>query len=363
VVADILDLVRSALADESTASLDTLTYPITGLNHLQRHALAVVNDDGRDPAAFADNCVQIVNALIITSNLAANMATRPRGAQVSPTDFAPLAAALHAKSVELANALMPVPAGAQPVSSTPGHRAASSALALAQAARQEASIIGRNPNNWLVTELDTLERAASSVVNDDGAQRGAMTLKLHVLGSSIRSTARQAAQIARRPDAPAETRNATAGLASSLQVVSTRLESALSPTLHSVVPGDTVSSILARVAVEVPGLQLATLRREDGVLIASFGGPGPAPLTVLIDEAPTEVEAMQREDRSVISTPATGQVQQREGLRLHAWGGEGDGSGYRVLTRLGTRVVNVSAPPELSRLVLPVLDSIAGQLR
>ncbi|HUG73165.1 MAG TPA: M56 family metallopeptidase [Steroidobacteraceae bacterium] len=363
VVADILELVRDALADESTASLDTLTYPITGLNHVQRHALAVVNDDGRNPAAFAANCVEIVNALINTANLASNIATRPRGAQLPPASFAPLAAALRARSAELSAALMPVSAGAEPVSSTAGHRAAISALTLAQTARQEASVIGRNPDNWMLTELATLERAASSVVSDDGTNQSALSLKLHALNSSIQSTTRQASQIARRPDAPAETRNSVAGLASSLQEVSMRLESAMSPALHSIAPGDTLASILARVAAEVPGLQLATLRREDGMLIASFGGRGPAPLSVLIEEAPTDVEAMQREDRSVISTPATGMLQQRNGMRLHTWGGEGDGSGYRVLTRLGRRVVNVSAPPELSQFVLPVLDSIARQLR
>jgi hypothetical protein len=363
VVAGILDLVRSALADESTAALDTLTYPITGLNHLQRHALAVVNDDGGNPAAFADNCVQIVNALIITANLASTIATRPRGAQVPPGSFAPLAAALRAKSVELTDALMPLPAGVLPVSSTPVHRAASSALALAQNARRDASIIGRNPDNWMVTELDTLERAASAVAGDDGAIQGAPGLGLHVLNSSIRSAMRQATQIARRPEASAGTRNSAAALAASLRDVSVRLESAMSPPAGSIAPGDPMQRVLARVPVKVVGLQLATLRRDEGVVIASFGGPGPGTLSVLIDEAPSEVEAIRREDRSVISTPATGVLQQRNGLRLHAWGGEGDAGGYRVLTRVGTRVVNVSAPPELSQFVLPVLDSIAAQAR
>jgi hypothetical protein len=54
---------------------------------------------------------------------------------------------------------------------------------------------------------------------------------------------------------------------------------------------------------------------------------------------------------------------EHNGMRLSSWGGEGEDSGYRVQARVGARVVNVSAPPELSRFVLPILDRIVAQLR
>lgn len=359
VVAGILDLVRSALTDDPAPSLDELTYPITGLRHVQRHAEAVLEEGRSSPAELAANFIEIINALGNTANLAANIASRPRGAQVPSTRFEQLAVALRQGAVELTDALMPVTDAASTVPATPEHRAVVAAMDLAQRTRRDAALVGPRQQSWLLTQLDTLERAARSAAGDTGNDR----MRLHLLMSAVRSTAMQATQISRRADARAEVRDKAIDLAGALHDVHGRLEMALSFPSPSLPGGDPIASMLAKIPTQVPGLRLATLRRSGDVMVASLGGPGSTPVNVVIEEAPTEVDAIRKEDWSIVSTPVTGLMQERDGIRLHVWGGEGSASGFRVLTRVGTTVVNVSAAPELSRFVLPVLDGIVQQLR
>ncbi len=228
VAAGILDLVQSTLADDSSVSLDELTYPITGLHHVQRFAQAVVNDDGRNPAALAANCIEIINALGNTADLATHIASRPGGPRLSPPRFEQLAAALRAKAAELAAVVMPAPAVTSIIVSTPGHRAAISALDLAQTTLGDASFAAHRGHAWLVTELNTLDRAAQSVVNDDDTNQSIAAAKLYALRSSVRSTARQAREIAGRANETAEGRRKAADLAIALRRIETRFDAATS---------------------------------------------------------------------------------------------------------------------------------------
>jgi hypothetical protein len=362
VVADILRLVNAALADESTAVLDEITYPITGLHHVQRYAEAVVRDEGVDPAALTANCVEIINALVNTGNAAANAGRRPGAAQLPAAALEQLSTKLHSSAAALKEALLPVLVVSSPAPSTTERRAAAAARELARETLRDVAFVGPRQVSWLVTELDTLERAASSVVQDTGADAQATRLKLHALRGSLRSAGRQVAQFAGRQDRAPANREKAAALTASLADIGTRLDAAMSGQ-QGVSARDPLAGVVARAAEDVADLQLVTLRRSADTFIATLGNGGGGPINILIEDAPTEAEAARREELAVLGAPVSGTLRERNGVRLNTWGEEGSDAGYRVLARVGTRVVNISAPPDMSTYVLPVLDRIVAELR
>jgi beta-lactamase regulating signal transducer with metallopeptidase domain len=210
VVADILDLVQSALADESLAALDEVQRPITGLHFIQRSARAIVNGEASDPAALAASYMQIINGLKNTATFATSVTSSPRGAELPKQEVALLAAAMRKLADELADATIPAPAITSVNVSTPERRVAVAALDLAQTALRNVAMVGPRSNSWLGNELDTLERAAQSALSDDGANQDSFSLKLHALAGALLSTAGNADNIARRPRVvPDIQRNAT----------------------------------------------------------------------------------------------------------------------------------------------------------
>lgn len=220
-VADILEMVQSALADEATRALDEVRRPITGLRHIQRHAQAVLDDNGRDTAALAANYLEVINALANIADLAINVASRPPEAGLSPQRLRQLAARMREQNAALSAMLLPVlRSGGDP---TPAHDAARVALDIALAARDDTRFVTATRHPWLYTELVTLERAARSCASDDGTDPQA-TLKLHLLGRSIQTTANQADQIAGRNNEPPDERRKATELAASLRNISGRLD-------------------------------------------------------------------------------------------------------------------------------------------
>jgi beta-lactamase regulating signal transducer with metallopeptidase domain len=219
VVSNILDLIQSALADDVTGKLDDIERPITGLHHVQRHARAVLNDDGSSPAALAAHYVEIVNALATTANSAVTVAGRRPDLRLPTEKFQQLAAALRSKSAELAAVVMPTSDIRLNVT-TPEQRAALTALELARAARREP----RFSPSWLPTHLNTLERAAQSLASDDGATPGATTMKISLLTSALRVATRQANEIAGRATVVGDVRRKAAELAISLNGVGEQLD-------------------------------------------------------------------------------------------------------------------------------------------
>lgn len=362
VISDILTLVEAALEDPALAVLDELTYPITGLRHLQRHARDLLDDDGRDAAAQAARYTGIINALQITGALATNIDARPRGRGRVGPEVAALGTTLHAKSVELRDALLPLPGALAPVS-TPAHRAAAATLDIVHTALRTPALTNARQQNWLVTELETLERVALFAGAGETPARHGEPGRWHLLLGSLRSTSRQALSISRRAEAPRATRDDAADLAGSLQELALRIENELRQQGQPGFLEDQLAAILVSVAEDVPGLALGTIRRNGEVTIATFGDGGPDPLTVLIEESASEVDAMRREELSILTTPTMGLVREVAGMRLHVWGSDAAEGGYRMLARIGTVVVNVSAPPRMSRHVMPVMEGIARQLR
>lgn len=362
VVADILALVDSSLEDPALAALDEITYPITGLHHVQRHARDLLDSDGRDAAAQAARYTEIINALRNTGVLAANLESRPRGRGRAGPQIAALGATLQARSVELREALLPLPASPA-TKSTPLHRATVATLDTVQAALRTPSLTNARQQNWLVTELETLERVARFANAEDSHAHPGEPGSWHLLLGSLRSTARQAFDISRRAEAPGATRDGAAGLAGSLQELALRVENELRRPAAPQSLENRLAAMLVAVAAEEPGLALETIRRTGELTIATFGDGGPEPLTVLFEESASEVAAMQKEELSVLTTPTSGVVREVAGMRLHVWGSDAAEGGYRVLARIGTVVVNVSAPPRMSRHVMPVMEGIARHLR
>lgn len=362
VVADILMQVEAAQEDPALAVLDELTYPITGLQHLQRHARTLLDDDGSDAAGRAALYVEIINALRNTGALAANLASSPRGRGRVGPEVAALGARLQAKAVELRDALLPLSA-AVATASTPEHRAAAATLDIVQTALRTPALTDTRQQNWLVTELQTLERVARFALADETPARHGEPGRWHLLLGSLRSASRQAFDVSRRAEASRATRDGAANLAGSLQELALRVEDELRQQARPHSLENRLAAILASVAADVPGLALGTIRRTGEVTIATFGDGGPETLTVLVEESASEVDAMKREELSVITTPTMGVVREEAGIRLHAWGSDAPDSDYRVLARIGTVVVNVSAPSRMNRHVMPVLEGIARQLR
>jgi hypothetical protein len=267
------------MADESTASLDELTRPITGLRHVQRHALAVL-EGGGDPEADAANYTEIINALINTSNLAANIASRPPRPGLLLPAFQKLSDELRGKSIELTGALLPVSARRPVDVSTPQQRLAQSVIGLMQATRRDTSFFDPLRGFWLTTELDTLERAAHSLASDDGAVPGAATLKLGALRSAMQSTARQASQIAGRANAAPDARNKAAGLAASLRDIADRMAPAAVAPARA--PGDATWKVSLRSIGPLPiGASLSDVRSILGDpsahLVQALRRSGPLP--------------------------------------------------------------------------------------
>jgi hypothetical protein len=247
-VADILDTVQAALADDATRALDEVRRPITGLRHIQRHAQAVLDDNGRDTAALAANYLEVINALVNIADLAINVASRPPEAGLSPQRLRQLAARMREQAAALSAMLLPVHglrAGGDP---TPAHDAARVALDIALAARDDTRFVTATRHPWLYTELVTLERAARSCASDDGADPQAATLKLHLLGRSIQSTASQADQIAGRNNEPPDERRKATELALSLRNISGRLD------------GSYPAQGGQQVSFRVPGADIESLR-------------------------------------------------------------------------------------------------------
>lgn len=308
IVASILDLVQGAMADESTASLDELTRPITGLHHVQRHALVVL-EGNPDPAVDAAHYTEIINALINTANLAANVASRPPRADLSLPAFQQLATALRGKSAELAGALLPIAESGPSGMSTPQQLAARSVIDLMQATRRDTPFFNPLRGFWLTTELGTLERAAQSLASDDGAVPGAAALKLGAFRNSIQSTARQANQIAGRPNLAPDARSKAAGLAASLRKIEDRLtapavaaarvpeDASWKVSLRSIGPlpiGASLSDV--RSIIGDPSAHLVQALRRNGPLA---GGPDPGCAYLVSPAVPAQVGLLFRGGRLV----------------------------------------------------------------
>jgi beta-lactamase regulating signal transducer with metallopeptidase domain len=229
VVADILDLVQSALADESLAALDEIQRPITGLHYIQRSALAIVSGETGAPAFLAASYMDIINGLKNTATFASSVTSTPRGARLPKKEVDLLAAAMRKLAEELADATIPTPSVTSVNVSTAERRVAISALDVAQTTLRNVALVGPRSNSWLGNELETLERAAQSALSDDGTNQDRFIMKLHALSGALLSTSRNADNIARRPRLDADIRRNATELSASGRRLANQLAAAMPP--------------------------------------------------------------------------------------------------------------------------------------
>jgi hypothetical protein len=127
---------------------------------------------------------------------------------------------------------MPTPRVTSVNVSTPERRAAISALDLAQSTLRNTALVGPRSISWLGNELDTLERAAQSVLSDDGTNESRFTAKLYALRGALQTTSRNADNIARRPRANSDVLNHATELSKAVRRVVNQLDAAVPQPLN-----------------------------------------------------------------------------------------------------------------------------------
>jgi beta-lactamase regulating signal transducer with metallopeptidase domain len=205
--------------------LSAHTFLMTTVDRAQQAAEAVVSDDGRDPAGMPTKSTALITALAYAADASANVASRPRTAPSMTRSLEQLTSALREQSAALTAIILPVRAAASTtVAATPAHRAAIEVLDLTRVTRGDTSFVGPHAHTFLATSLDTLERAARSVVSDDGASVSATKAREDALSSAIGTTANVATDIASRVTDSASARQQAAGLAASLRTLASQLD-------------------------------------------------------------------------------------------------------------------------------------------
>ncbi len=222
IAVEIADFARSTLSTGVLARPLGNDFLVGTVDMLERVAQRLLSDDG-DAVSVAAKGTALLAALGDAINSAASMASQRSLAWETRQELRQLEGRLREKSATLAAAILPLPAVTSIVVSTPERRAAVEALDLAQTARAEPLLGGPRPHRSLLAGLDTLERAAQSVVLGDDSDRMAASARLIALSTALLMTARVAANIGERPVEPTDGRRKAADLAASLRSVATRL--------------------------------------------------------------------------------------------------------------------------------------------
>jgi hypothetical protein len=203
------------------------TFLMTTVDRAQQAAEAVVNDDGRDPAGVPAKSTALITALAYAADASANVASRPRTAPSTTHLLEQFTSTLREQSTALAAIVLPVSTVASTsIVAKPARRVAADVLDLARTTRGDASFVGPHAHTFLATSLDTLERAARSLVSDDGASASATAARKDAVSSAISTTANVASDIASRAADAAGARQRAAGLAASLRALAIQLDAA-----------------------------------------------------------------------------------------------------------------------------------------
>ncbi len=224
VSADIAGFAQSTLADSASNAFDNYSYLMTAMGAVQRTAQRVVDADGSDQRGLSATGTTLLNALNDSASTAANIASRPNTPWRTRQALQQLQTGLRAKAAELARVILPLPAVTSIIVSTPERRATVAALDLAQTARADAAFLEPRPRATLMAGLETLERAAQSILVGDDADHGLAAARLSALSTAIQLTERVAASIGRRANEEEDTRRKAKDLAASLARIMSQLD-------------------------------------------------------------------------------------------------------------------------------------------
>jgi len=135
-----------------------------------------------------------------------------------------------------------------------------------------------------------------------------------------------------------------------------------------------LQAALRRIPIQVSGLYFDNMLPSGDTLTANFtvpqnprppGQPGdtrdyrPPYVRVFLHSSESPEAAERNEKWYIDTTPTVSRKELRNGLTLYVW----DQYSYRVMTRVGTMVVDVSSHLSAQKYVLPVLDIVVRQLQ
>jgi hypothetical protein len=221
--ANILEFAQATVAGDAWKELGEYSYLNTTLQAVQRHARDVVNPDGHDPAYVSARSAALLNALQDAASTAEGIALRPRTSAANKQALAQLQAQLREHAATLGGVILPLPAVTSINVSTPERRLAVTALELVQTTSADASFLAPGRHPTLSAGIETLERAAQSILAGDDADQGVANAKLSALSTAIQTTVRVAEGIDRRANENPENRKKAAELATSLRTVAAQL--------------------------------------------------------------------------------------------------------------------------------------------
>jgi hypothetical protein len=217
IAAAIVEYAQSVVTGTGTELSGDYDLVRTRIPAVMRTAQRVVADDGSDPAGVPAKSTALLAALGDAANSVANILLRPGTPVQDRPALGQMEAALRAHSAELSAVLLPLPAVSSVSASTPARRAATAVLDLTQSALADTAVVGRGQRVSLLAGLDTLDRAAKSVLTGDDSDRQATAARITAMSTALLLTQRVAANISTRDVEPAAMRARMAALADSLR--------------------------------------------------------------------------------------------------------------------------------------------------
>lgn len=216
----VLDLIQSTPLADPTSMLSAHTFLRSMVNALQRAARAVIDDDGSDPASGMAKARALLGAITNAANAATTVLNRSDTGPDTARALTPLAAALREQAADLRAIVPPIDVPTAGAGSSPARRAAVAALGAVQTARDDDALW---QHAFLATQLENVERAAQSALDDDGtSQRGGAT-RPSALSNVLLAAANAASNIGGRANETEHVRSAVSDLAATLRRIAGQL--------------------------------------------------------------------------------------------------------------------------------------------
>lgn len=197
------------------------------LGSVQRTAQRVRDNYRHDPVRLAAGSTALLNAMGDAAQSASNIAARPGTPEPVVQELRGLESQLRERREELAALVLPLPAVRSFVVSTPERRAAVEALDLAQVARADPMFVRPRTRTSLAAAMETLERAAQSLLSGEIGDQQGNAAKLTALATAVLQAERVATNISGRAVEPEEIRGKAKALAAGLRKVADQLDVAV----------------------------------------------------------------------------------------------------------------------------------------
>jgi hypothetical protein len=220
----VLDLIQSTPLSDPTSMLSAHTFLRSNVDTLQRAARAVIDDDGNDPSSGRAKSRALLDAITNAASAATSIANRANTSPETRSALTALAASLRSQAADLRAIIPPIAMPAVGAGASPARQTAVAALSAVQTAR------GDDPlweHAFLATQLETVERAAEAVLDDDGTSERAATARQTALSNTLLAAANAASNIGGRANETEHIQSATVDLAATLRGLAGQLINAV----------------------------------------------------------------------------------------------------------------------------------------